>query len=75
MSKERTRAIRIAILDSGINVGHFAIGEDVKVKEGWKAEFPTYDDKMGHGTACAYIIQKLSPQAELYNVKIFDRYI
>lgn len=69
--------VRIAIVDSGIDNDHPAIGGAVK---GWcepieldgAVEFrdTPHSDSCGHGTACAGIIHSLAPDAELYSVKV-----
>jgi len=64
------RSVKIGLLDSGIANKHAAMKG--AVIDGWKGDFSTYDDLTGHGTACAYIIQEMSPLSRIYNVKIFD---
>jgi subtilisin family serine protease len=69
--------VRVAIVDSGIDTTHPAIGGAVK---GWcepveldgAVEFrdTPHDDSCGHGTACAGLIHSLAPDAELYSVKV-----
>jgi subtilisin len=71
--------IKVAIVDSGIEVGHPLVGsvagaaaltfdpdreELVRIDEG------PHDDLFGHGTACAGIIRKTAPDAELYSVRV-----
>ena len=69
------RGVRIAIIDSGVHVGHphvqqvaggVAIGAD-------GAEHPDYVDRLGHGTAVTAAIKEKAPDAELFAVKVFDR--
>lgn len=68
--RKMKKSIKIGLLDSGATKGHAAmIGT---VIDGWKSDFSNYDDLTGHGTACAYIIQKMMPSSQIYNVKIFD---
>jgi subtilisin family serine protease len=69
--------VRVAVIDSGIDADHPAIGGRV---EGYVAITETdgelsYDesphaDSCGHGTACAGIIRSLAPECELYSVKV-----
>jgi subtilisin len=69
--------VRVAIVDSGVDNGHPAIGGAVK---GWiepfedngKLQFHTapHDDSSGHGTACAGIVLGLAPHVELYSIKV-----
>jgi len=69
------RGVRIAIIDSGVHVGHphvqevaggVAIGVD-------GSEHPDYVDRLGHGTAVTAAIKEKAPDAELFAVKVFDR--
>lgn len=71
--------MRIAIIDSGIDYSHRRLknckisgisisrnkSEDISYSENYK-------DYQGHGTACAGIIYKIIPSAELVGVKIFQ---
>ncbi len=74
------RGVKVAIVDSGIDPQHPKLG---RIKGG--VEFAVNDrgkiisglglalaDKVGHGTACAGIVHKVAPAAELYSVRIFD---
>lgn len=69
--------IKVAIVDSGIDGDHPALGtavrgsvlvergrDDLVVREG------AHGDLFGHGTACAGIIHGLAPGAELYSVRV-----
>jgi hypothetical protein len=68
------RAMKIAIIDSGIHPGHPHVGEiagavDLTLaSEGGEAV-----DRLGHGTAVAGAIREKVPHAELFAVKVFDR--
>jgi subtilisin family serine protease len=70
------RGVKVAVIDSGIDPGHPAVGELagwVSVHEGpdgpiYKTE-PHVDD-YGHGTACGGIIRRIAPDCELYSVKV-----
>jgi subtilisin len=71
------RGVRVAVVDSGIDADHPALGGmargGVAVVE--KDGQCTYDDAphgdaFGHGTACAGIIHSIAPEAELYSVKV-----
>jgi subtilisin family serine protease len=71
--------VKVAIIDSGIEAGHPLVGDvaggviieydkeaegEVRISEG------PHDDVFGHGTACAGIIRKAAPEAELYSVRV-----
>lgn len=75
------KGVKVAIVDTGIEQDHPAVGESVRggVVVEWDE---TLEDKLrydpdehpidvaGHGTACAGIIHKLAPEAELYSVRV-----
>jgi subtilisin len=71
------RAIKVAVIDSGVDAGHPAVGGRVSgyvsISEG--PEGLVYDeephaDVFGHGTACAGIVRALAPECELYSVRV-----
>jgi subtilisin len=70
--------VRVAILDSGIEVGHPLVGEvqeayEVKVEQGAETAEIVVDeigDRCGHGTACAGIVRALAPECELISVRV-----
>ena len=69
--------IKVAILDSGIDASHPAVGEvqgyvDVTEDANDNLVFNTapHQDVVGHGTACAGIVRAIAPQCELYSVKV-----
>src|SRR5581483_8160940 len=71
------RGVRVAVVDSGIDADHPALGGMVRggVAVGEKDGQCTYDetphgDAFGHGTACAGIIHSIAPEAELYAVRV-----
>ena len=72
------RDVKVAIIDSGIETEHPKIrrvagGIGLTVKSGERViQQPDHADCAGHGTACAGIIQKKAPDAELYSIRIFD---
>ena len=72
------RGIKVAVVDSGIVSNHpkigqvaggiaLAMGPDGTILYG-----EDHADCAGHGTACAGIIRRKAPEAELYSVRIFD---
>lgn len=76
--------VRVAIIDSGIEHDHPAVGG--MVRGGVKVEYdahlktqvrisdePQPVDMFGHGTACAGIIHTIAPEAELYSVRVLGR--
>src|SRR3990172_7894057 len=78
------RGVRVAIVDSGIEHDHPALGGSVRGgvvvssddRTRSKVRFDP-DDKpgemFGDGTACAGIIHGLAPEAELYSVRVLGR--
>jgi subtilisin family serine protease len=72
------RGLRVAIIDSGIERDHPAVGgmvrESVRVEldedEYRVVEDPEGADVVGHGTACAGIIHGFAPDAELLSVRV-----
>ena len=78
------KGIRVAVVDSGIEYDHPALGESVRsgviVEYDAKSENqfrykpdPKSADVSGHGTACAGIIHSIAPEAELYSVRVLGR--
>jgi subtilisin family serine protease len=76
--------VKVAVVDSGVDTGHpwvrgvtgaVAFEPDpneatgVRLVEGEGAK----EDFVGHGTACAAIIQSLAPDVELYSVRVLGR--
>jgi subtilisin family serine protease len=69
-----SRAIRIGIIDSGVNVNHPHIGNiGGGVSIGAGANDLSYFDRLGHGTAIAGLLHQRVPQAQLFAVKVFHR--
>jgi subtilisin len=74
------RGIRIAVLDSGIEWSHPALGaarraDDIRLapRDGQLAgEESDGSDVFGHGTAVAGIIHELAPEAELGSFRVLD---
>lgn len=78
------KGVRVAIVDSGIEVDHPAVGGrvrggvvieyDARTKTGVRIkEDPEPRDLFGHGTACAGIIHSLAPAAEFYSVRVLGK--
>jgi subtilisin family serine protease len=72
------RGVKVAIIDSGVDNIHSAVAGAVR---GWVEphldeegvlcyrEGP-HEDLFGHGTACAGVIHRIAPEAELYSVRV-----
>ena len=78
------RGVRVAVIDSGIEADHPAVGGmvrggvvlecDRRTKTQVRLDpDPHPRDLFGHGTACAALIHSLAPEAELYSVRVFSR--
>jgi subtilisin family serine protease len=75
----RAAGVRVAIVDSGIDATHPAVGDvaggvvvefDSDATTGTRLEERSHDDLFGHGTACAGIIRALAPAADLFSVRV-----
>jgi subtilisin family serine protease len=72
------KGVRVAVVDSGIENSHPAVGARVTewcqpnrdVEGAISYTFEPHDDSFGHGTACAGIICGLAPDVELVSVKV-----
>ncbi|MBT3272242.1 MAG: S8 family serine peptidase [Spirochaetales bacterium] len=69
--------IKIAIIDSGLDPEHEGLGTirkrvDISHELGLSRSESNLRNPVGHGTACAGIIQKIAPIAALYDIRIFD---
>src|SRR5262245_40533356 len=72
------RGVRVAIVDSGIDNTHPDVAGAVRgwaepiIDEAGAVSYNTepHDDLFGHGTACAGIIHRIAPDAELYSVRV-----
>jgi subtilisin family serine protease len=72
------RGVRVAIIDSGVERGHPALGDrlgaslvvELSDGEATVVEDPDGLDVAGHGTACAGIVHAIAPGAELVSVRI-----
>jgi subtilisin len=71
--------VKVAIVDSGIDAAHPAVGRvDGGVVMEYDADAPddvrvaevAHTDLYGHGTACAGIIRALAPDVELFSVRV-----
>ena len=73
------RGVKVAVIDSGINADHPAVGGMVRgyvrvVDEQGRYRYDAapHADQFGHGTACAGLIHKVAPEAELYSVQVLN---
>jgi subtilisin family serine protease len=73
--------VRVAVIDSGIDTEHPELKDKVKssvevFQQDGKYEFraATAGDEVGHGTACAGIIARVAPDAELHSIKLMRGY-
>lgn len=70
--------IKVAILDSGIDLNHEYLSESIIGGVSFEKQENTYvtaedfNDKNGHGTACASVIKKECKNAEFFIIKILD---
>jgi subtilisin len=71
------KGIKVAVVDSGIDASHPAIGGGVngyvaitEGPEGLVYDTEPHEDVFGHGTACAGIIRAAAPECELYSVRV-----
>jgi subtilisin len=71
------KGIKVCVLDSGVELGHPAVGEvagamAISLDENGEtiAEPDTEGDLCGHGTACAGVIRSIAPEAEIYSVRV-----
>lgn len=80
----RGAGVRVAVIDSGIEYDHPAVGGmvrggvtveyDARLKEPVHfRDDPQPSDLFGHGTACAGIIHSIAPEAELFSVRVLGR--
>jgi len=68
--------VRVAVIDSGVDATHPAVGPlaggvavDLVDGRARLVEGP-HEDLFGHGTACAGIIRRVAPDAELFSVRV-----
>ncbi len=78
------KGVRVAVVDSGVEYDHPALGGCVKggivveydedAENGYRYlpdDRPS--DLAGHGTACAGIIHSIAPEAEIYSVRVLGK--
>jgi len=68
------RGVSVAVIDSGIHVGHPHVGGVVRAL-GVSPEGILHEDgldRLGHGTAVAAAVHEKAPEAELHIVRVFE---
>jgi subtilisin family serine protease len=72
MTAATGRGLRIAVIDSGVNVRHPHISATTHgVVFGSESDDSSSDDPIGHGTAVMAAIQEKAPAAEYFALKLF----
>jgi subtilisin len=73
------KGVKVAVIDSGVDAGHPAIGEVAgyvafaEQPDGTvERDTNPHRDDCGHGTACAGIIRSVAPECELHSIKVLD---
>jgi len=70
--------VRVGVIDSGIDADHPQVGSvaggvalhwDEEAGEARGVEGP-HEDLFGHGTACAALIRRVAPDAEIYSIRV-----
>jgi subtilisin family serine protease len=71
------KGVKIAVIDSGIEASHPDLQDKIKESVVARTDHKrvVFDkcepaDSAGHGTACAGIIAKIAPDAEIYSIKV-----
>jgi subtilisin len=73
------RGVRVAVVDSGIDGGHPAVGDvagyvaveaDPDSETGTRFVTGPHEDVVGHGTACAGIIRSMAPEVDIFSVRV-----
>jgi subtilisin len=71
--------VRVAVVDSGIESGHPAVGRvdgavavtyDEDAPDRVRIEEGPHEDLFGHGTACAGLIRAVAPECRLFSVRV-----
>ncbi len=71
--------VKVAVIDSGVDESHPQVGRlagavaiepDADAEGGTRVVEGPHEDLFGHGTACAAIIRRLAPEAEIYSVRV-----
>jgi subtilisin len=74
--------VKVAVIDSGVDATHPAVGWvagggvvviDPEAARGARVVEGPHEDLFGHGTACAAIIRRAAPDAELYSIRVLGK--
>lgn len=75
-SRKNRRRVRIAILDTGIDMNHPEIKARKKRVKGFHCEIKgletkANEDTSGHGTSTALLLMQVAPEADIYVARVF----
>lgn len=75
-SRKNRRRVRIAILDTGINMNHPEIKARKERVKGFHCEIKgletkANEDTSGHGTSAALLLMQVAPEADIYVARVF----
>ena len=75
--KDRQKPVRVAILDTGVDVEHSEFENAVRAKKiracrGFPASLEPLSDRNGHGTHITSVFMRTAPNAVLYIARIAD---
>jgi len=71
------KGISVAVVDSGVQPDHPKVGKvhsgiHITLEEDQLRFSDDWEDRHGHGTACASVIKRFAPGIELYSIRIAD---
>lgn len=68
------KKVRIAILDTGIDLHHPCIKGKISVKNCWDfvGNSPEIRDDIGHGTHTAHLLVQTAPRAEIFCGRVWE---
>lgn len=75
-SRKNKRRVRIAVLDTGINMKHPEINARKERIKGFHCEIKglegrANEDSSGHGTSTALLLMQVAPEADIYVARVF----